>query len=393
MIKSVDKEALVAVGGLGWPSYLDAICRYTDEPFEGKEDPAKYPFKGGAYFDCMSFHAYPHLDNSLKIWDEETGEFQYTRHSDAAVNGVWQLKNKFGAVLHKYGYDNEIYPEKYWICTEFNIPRRSFEGQIGSESAQVNFLIKTLITAQLNDMRQMHVYSIADENHENKPDNPFAYMGLFQNLENVALDDARPNAIAWALKTTENLLQNTTYNTAQSKRLNLPTNVRGAAFRNALGQFTYVLWAVTNQDQDESVEVNYAFPPEFTLKYVDAKPWHYSQSGTHYLMNAKQLRLTGSPLFLTETLVKNDYSKAPKIIPNPIVADRAVFEFWMLEEARATVEIFDSAGHLVTKVMEDERLIIGPQALTLDLSALPSGTYFIRLITPDGNLTEGFVKD
>lgn len=64
VIKSVDPDALVAVGGLGWPSFLDVICRYTDEPFEGGEEPDRYPLKGGAYFDCMSFDSYPHLDNS-----------------------------------------------------------------------------------------------------------------------------------------------------------------------------------------------------------------------------------------------------------------------------------------------------------------------------------------
>ena len=217
VIKSVDPDALVAVGGLGWPSFLDVICRYTDEPFEGKEAPDRYPLKGGAYFDCMSFHCYPHLDNSMRIWDDALGSFHYFRHSDAAVDGVWAQKNKFKAVLDKYGYNNTVYPEKRWICSEFNIPRRSFGDYIGSEVAQVNFLIKTLVTAQMNEMAQMHVYSIADEKPENKADNEFAYMGLFQNLQNVSTGKAQPNAEAWALKTTAELLKDARYDPSRTE--------------------------------------------------------------------------------------------------------------------------------------------------------------------------------
>ena len=392
VIKSVDNDALVAVGGLGWPSFLDVICRYTDEPFEGKEEPGQYPFKGGAYFDCMSFHAYPHFDNSLREWDNTLGGFRNFRHSDAAMDGIWTQKNKFKAVLDKYGYNNTVYPEKLWVCSEYNIPRRAFGDYIGSEAAQVNFLIKTLVTAQMHNMAQMHVYSIADEKPENKADNEFAFMGLFKHLDQIQPGKARPNAIAWAMKTTAVLLKDTRYDPARTSDLKLPSNVRGAAFRNNLAQYTYVLWAVTNQDRDETVEAEYAFPPEFTLKYLDAKPWHHSQSGAHYLMNARQLKLTGSPIFLQETFITNDYPKSPKVVPNPAVGGRAVFEFWMFEEARATVEIFDSSGRLVARLLDDQRLIVGPQALPLDLSLQPNGTYYVQLLTPESNLTVGVVK-
>ncbi|MDO8368944.1 MAG: T9SS type A sorting domain-containing protein [Saprospiraceae bacterium] len=392
VIKSIDHDALVAVGGLGWPSFLDVICRYTDEPVEGKEVPEKYPHRGGAYFDCMSFHAYPHLDNSLREWEDSIGGFRNFRHSDAAVDGLWAQKNKFKTVLDQYGYNNTVYPEKLWVCSEFNIPRRTYGDYIGSEAAQVNFLIKALVTAQMNDMAQMHVYSIADEKPENKADNEFAFMGLFKNLDQVPAGKAQPNAMAWAMKTTAQLLQNDEYHAGRTAEMNLPSNVRGAAFRNKQGQFTYILWAVTNQDHDETAEAEYAFPPEFTLKYLDAKPWHYSQSGAHYLMNGRQLKLTGSPVFLTETFITNDYPKSPKVVPNPTVGGRAVFEFWMFEEARATVEVFNTSGRLVATLLEDEWLIVGPQALLLDLGHMPNGTYFVRLTTPESNLTAGFVK-
>lgn len=392
VIKSVDRDALIAVGGLGWPSFLDVICRYTDEPFEGKVDPDRYPFKGGAYFDCMSFHSYPHFDNSLREWDVNTGSFRNFRHSDAAMEGVWAQKNKFKSVLDKHGYNNKTYPEKRWVCSEFNIPRRAFGDYIGSEAAQVNFVIKTLVTAQTQDLTQMYLYSIADEQPENKANNEFAYMGLFKNLDKVPAGKAQPNGIAWAMKTTTDLLNNARYDPEKTAELKLPHQIGGGAFRNNSGQYTYVLWAKTTLDLDETAEAEYAFPPEFTLKYMDAKPWHNSQTGAHYLMNAKQLKLTGSPIFLTETFITNDYPKAPKAVPNPAMAGRTVFEFWMFEEAHATVEVFDSSGRLLVKLLDNERLIVGPQALPLDLSQQPSGTYYIRVATPESNLTVGVVK-
>ncbi len=392
VIKSVDPYALVAVGGLGWPSFLDVICRYTDEPFEGKEVPEHFPLKGGAYFDCMSFHCYPHLNNSLRVWDDDAGGYLHFRHSDKAVEDVWRLKNSFKAVLDKHGYNNAVYPEKPWICTEFNIPRRSFDDNIGSEPAQVNFLIKTLVTAQMNDMIQMHVYSLADEKPANKPEDAFSYMGMFKNLEQAPAGKAEPNSIAWAMKTTANLLEHTRFDPVKTEQLLLPEAVRGAAFRNKEGLYTYVLWAATTLDRDETASAVYSFPPEFALKYMDAKPWHYSQSGAHYLMNAKQLNLTGSPVFLTETFVANDYAKSPKVVPNPAISGRAVFEFWMFEEAQASVEVFDASGRLVAKLLENERLIVGPQALPIELDHLPNGTYYVRLTTPESNLSVGFVK-
>src|SRR2546423_9587779 len=65
VIKTVDPSAYVAPGGLGYPSFLDAILRNTDNPVDGSVT-ATYPLKGGAYFDLLSFHCYPYY--YLKVW-------------------------------------------------------------------------------------------------------------------------------------------------------------------------------------------------------------------------------------------------------------------------------------------------------------------------------------
>ena len=386
VIKAVDPNAFVAVGGLGWPSYLDVICRYSDDPFTGAVS-SEYPLTGGAYFDCMSFHSYPHLDNSMRSWDNNIQGFSYNRHSDAAVDGIWRLRDKFKEVLKSYGYDNSIHPEKLWICTEFNIPRKTYDEYLGSDEAQSNFMIKAMVTAQMQGMAQMHTYALADEKPENEATNEFSYMGLFKNLNNVLPYGGEVTDEGWALKTTHDLLAGKKYNKVQTERMHLPANVRGGAFRDTLGQYTYVLWAATSIDRSESAKALYDFPTEFHLQYLDLKPWHYSRSQAHQLSPAEQVELTGSPVFITGTQITNDYPKVPKVTPNPTAGGFAVYSFWMFENTDATVEIFDVHGRLVQTVVSKEPLVEGAHEQLLDMSSLSNGTYFIRLSTPNNTVS------
>lgn len=391
VVKSIDPEALVAVGGLGYPSFLDVICRYTDNPFTGEKDDTYYPFTGGAYFDCMSFHAYPHFNNSLRAWNDETGKFDHSRHSDAATAGIWKQRDAFRAVLDKYGYDGAKYPEKRWICSEFNIPRKTFGEYIGSEEAQVNFMIKTLVSAQQSGMAQMHVYSIADE-PKTGPDHPeFGFMGLFKNLENVGVHQARPNALAYAIKTTRMLLDQHQFDATATAALALPENIGGAVFRKG-EHLTYILWAKTTLDRSETASAVYHFPPDLGLRFLEAKPWDYSRNNNAYLVNARQVYLTGSPVFLTETHITNDYPKQLKVSPNPAPEGMALAEFWIFAEAPSSLEVFDGNGRLIQTLIDREKLIEGPHARLINLSAFPNGTYFVRLATPDNNNTVRVLK-
>lgn len=297
VVKSIDPEAYVAVGGLGWPGFLDVVCRYTDNPENGAKSPA-FPLTGGAYFDCMSFHTYPHLNNSLREWRNDINGFFYYRHSDAAVDGVWKHKNAFKTVLDKYGYDDGRFPHKLWICSEFNIPRKQFGEYIGSDEAQVNFLIKTLVTSQMEGMAQMHVYSLSDEKPEAMADSEFSCMGLFKNLVQTFPSEAKPNAEAYALQTTSQLLANSRYDPVRTMALMLPPAVRGAAFKQKDGQYTYVLWAKTTRDRDEIATETFRFPANLNLHLLEAKAWDFSKTGTTTMVQANHVMLTGSPVFL-----------------------------------------------------------------------------------------------
>lgn len=52
-----DPEAMIATGGIGYPPFLDAILRYTDDP-EGGAVTTAYPSTGAAYVDVVDFHFY-----------------------------------------------------------------------------------------------------------------------------------------------------------------------------------------------------------------------------------------------------------------------------------------------------------------------------------------------
>ena len=97
MIKSVDPDAYVTVAGTGFPSFLDAILRNTDNPEDGSVT-AEYPLGGGAYFDVMGFHSYPAIDGSLREWNNDIPGFEYYRHSDAAAEGIVKRQAKFQSV-------------------------------------------------------------------------------------------------------------------------------------------------------------------------------------------------------------------------------------------------------------------------------------------------------
>ncbi len=301
VIKSIDPQALVAVGGLGWPPYLDAICRNTDNPDNGvvKDE---FPLKGGAYFDCMSYHCYPHLDNSTRQWSNTLNGFKYTRHSDAAVAGLWQKKRDFDVVLNKHGFDNRIYPKKHWICTEYNVPRKRFGEYMGSDLAQINFVIKSLVTAQVQGVAQMHLYSLADDQPEATATGEFAYMGLFKNLNGVKKGAAEPNLEAFAVHTTALLLDSTRYDSIQTSRLNIPKDLDGAAFKKTNGQFVYVLWARTQTDLEETAQGSFTFPANMEPKKLRKYAWDYSKTRQSEVQEGKTVLLNGSPVFLVPDL-------------------------------------------------------------------------------------------
>jgi hypothetical protein len=274
------------------------VCRYTDNPNNGFVS-SQYPLKGGAYFDVLSYHCYPHIDGSLREWDNKKAGFRYFRHSDAAIAGMLKQKRAFTTVLDKYGYNGTIYPQKHTIITEINIPRKAYQAFIGSEEAQVNFMVKALVVAQMNEIKQIHIYNLADAKPAAKATDEFDYMGLFQNLDGVRPYSSVPNAVAYAYRTTSILLGGCTFDAVLTRSLNLPLGADGGAFRDKKGNISLVLWAKTTLDMDETAHLDYRLPASFHANALEIKAWNYAETKQNNLVLSAQIPLSSSPVFLT----------------------------------------------------------------------------------------------
>ncbi len=296
VIKSIDPSLYVATGGLGYPSFLDVILRNTDNPDEGKVT-AEYPLSGGAYFDVLSFHSYPHIDGSVRQWSNEIWGFQYDRHSDAAVAGFVKRKREFEDVLTKYGYDGQQFPKKEWICTETTIPRVKFEDNMGSELAHTNYIIKSLVAAQKEKLHQYHIYTMADSKTVADATSPYDLMGLFYAIQDVEPYQHTPTVGGIAYKTTSELLYGWRYDAEQTARLKLPTTIDGGAFRNNKGEYTYVLWAKTTTDENELISAPLTFSKIFNFQNLERMEWNFSETKEVKKVSALYLQLNGSPSF------------------------------------------------------------------------------------------------
>jgi len=279
VIKTYDPDSYICVGGLGFPSFLDAMMRNTDNPVDGSVTP-EYPLKGGAYFDVQK------------------------RNTDTAVRGIVEDLNDFKAVMVNYGYDGVTYPEKESIMTESSLPRLKLFDYIGSEEAASNYMIKLPIYLQKEDVRQFHVYDLGEKKDSANAMYPFDVTGLYENPVGKDFSTIKRTNQGFAYKTVSNLLYEKTYDAAQSAAMNLPVDVDGAAFLDANGEYTYVLWAITQLDDSEVANAVYSFPTGFGINTMEKKEWDFSRTGQTTFTTGSNIALTGAPIFLQESTIQ-----------------------------------------------------------------------------------------
>jgi hypothetical protein len=289
VIKSVDPEAYICVGGIGYQSFLDAILRNTDNPDGGKVT-ERYPHKGGAWFDCLSFHCYPMY--YLRSWGD--GGWNRFRHSDAAAEAVINQLKEHEKVLQKHGYGRE-YPAKEVIITETNIPSKQTGEFIGSVEAQRNYLIKAAVAGQKNRISGIYPYSVWDAREQHESGWDYDYMGFYKPLPGTPAGSIRINDSGIAWRTTSNMLHERKYNAAETVKLALPAGIEGGAFHSSrTNDFVYVLWAKTTRDLNETASATYTFPASISANRLNVTSWNNTTSTT----NGKTVSLTGSPVFI-----------------------------------------------------------------------------------------------
>lgn len=396
VIKSVDSTAYVTVGGLGYPAFLDAILRNTDNPVDGSVS-AEYSLKGGAYFDVLSFHSYPMYN--LRFWDNAINNFSYKRHSDAAADEFINAKNQMATVLANHGYNNVTFPEKHFICTENNIPRKEFDEYIGTDIAQSNYIIKALVLAQQAKVRQYYIFSLGESKTVAEATAGYEVMGLYQKLEGVGPFTGGPYGQQYtnegiAFKTTSDLLLNYQYDQTRTTALALPANIGGAAFRDAIGNFVYVLWAKTTVDKSEVASALYTFPAGANVApTLNRREWNYSVTNITSPITPVNVPLTATPVFLSENfqLVNLEEKEKEKkeaekklnlrLFPNPASRFTSL-SFTLAAPAKVRITIYDVQGRLIKSVPASTSFATGNHVVPIHgIDALPSGVYYCRFET------------
>ena len=301
VIKYIDPDDYITTGGIGYPSFLHAILRNTDNPDGGKVT-AEYPLKGGAYFDVLSYHSYPHVEGRYRIdWNPNKNDFDYLRNSDYAADGVTNKKVEFEDVFNEFGYDGVTYPLKRWIITETNIPSQDIlpgGDNYGNSEIQRNWTIKAFVNVQRENIDHVHFYRLGHDAEPDEAEHEFQLMGIYKNLNRTTPYQQEFTDQGIAFKTMSETLSGYEYDHEQTNKMGLGGNVRGAAFKNVAGDFRYVLWAQTTIDQSEVAHAVYSFPSSFQIETLHSTNWSHSIDGILGNVASSGIVLTGAPAFL-----------------------------------------------------------------------------------------------
>jgi hypothetical protein len=303
VIKKYRPDSYVTVGGVGYPQFVDALLRYTENP-NGGAVTAQYPNKGGAYIDALSFHSYPSY--SLHYWDTSINAFHYTRTSDYAVDRMLADRQAMVDVLNRYGYNGTTYPAKHLIMSETAIARRTSEDRTGTDEMQRNYGIKSLVLAQKNNIKQLYYFNLGEavnapaSNASVSGADEINLMGLYENLNRDAPGAQQKTQLGKAFATTSKLLYGATYDAARTAGMAIPSTMQGAAF-NKNGSYTYVLWAKALVDNSETAIATYSFPAAWNMTTVQRYEWDNSATTAIATQAAQNITVTSAPIFITPT--------------------------------------------------------------------------------------------
>lgn len=377
VIKSEQPDDLIAVGGLGYASFLDGILRNTDNLDEGKVT-AEYPLKGGAYFDVLSFHTYPHIDGSTRAWNTPEQKWDYYRHSDKTIeNGYLRTYRDFKDVVDFHGYTGEKYPKKHYIVTETNIPNREYGEFIGSVEAQRNFTMKAILKSMIHDIHQIHFFTIAEEGAYFTQE--FSYMGLYSKLGSSYAEPVHLTEQGIAFKTIALLTKGYDYDKAATDALNLPAYIDGLALKNDAEEIIYVLWAKTYLDKSEKTNATYQIDVTEPGNIMAIYDWDYSATNHIDSIPGNQLSLNGTPrLFKPLGKQKLAFDLVPSIENNPADIDFRL-KYYLYGEAAVYANLYDNAGHQIATIIPKSTQQAGYYQYTIPTEYLPQGTYYLRM--------------
>lgn len=267
----------MALGGIGYPTFLSALLRYTDNPADGSTS-TDYPSKGDAYFDVLNFHYYP----------------LYTPgNSDAALAGMFSLRDEFQAELTKANVTG-----KSWNATETGAPRYAFGTSPGGDDYARNYILKAMLEAHRQGLLGLDWFLLADGAKVGASTDPYSYMGLYLNTTGLtATTDAVKTDTGVAYATLGKLLKGAVVDPAATAALALPAaTVGGGAFVATSGRPIVALWA--KGASGEATTATYALA---ATGPVTAYAWDYASTAKTQTVTPvagkATLALTATPQF------------------------------------------------------------------------------------------------
>lgn len=270
--RAADPEAMIATGGIGYPTFLDAVLRYTDNPDGGTVSEA-YPETGAAYVDVVDFHYYPIFGGGS---------------SDRGVEGFIESQQQLADVVAARGAQI-----RGWNNSENGAPLAPSNDypNLGSPEYARNYLIKMMVEAQAHGVAGVDWFILS----RGSDGEVFSQMGLYEDVAQLATtDQAVKTDLGTAYATLSAQLDGATYDAAATTALGISGNVRGAAFTKG-GKRHLVLWAATTgTSETASGSISLTSSAGF-----DVVGWN-GASAAGLAAGTAQLAVTGSPVFLTE---------------------------------------------------------------------------------------------
>lgn len=375
VIKTIDPAAYITTGGIGYPSFLDAILRNTDNPDNGNTT-AEFPLKGGAYFDVLSFHVYPTYEP----------EMQKMNNSDGGALGLIGKKNRLENVLVKYGYNGIKFPKKELIITETNVGRKTIGNEYGSNHLQRNYVIKSSVMAIINNIKQLHFFVIGDGKTLESANDNYAVMGMYQPLAGTTPFNQKPNDQAIANKTVADLLQGANYEPLLTSQMNTSTDVFGAAFIKK-NKIILALWAKTTVDKSEAANKKYLLPLALQGKKYDIYEWDYAKTNSLKSLTENSIMLSGDPIFLVGELPNGladneEINRNYMLSPNPTVNKHTTLQFLNPIEVIHSLQLLDLNGKILKNLLYDNS---EKTNISINFEGIPQGTYIIQAVTKSQN--------
>ncbi len=271
--KRADPNALIATGGVGYPSFVDATLRYTDNPSGGAVS-AEHPEKGGAYIDVLDFHYYPIFGS---------------RSSDTGVDGLIALKDAMQAKLTQAGVSVVGFNVTETGAPQVRVPAYP---NVGGVAYARSYLVKAMVTAQAEGIGGVDWFILS--NGAPTSQDAFSQMGLYEQLSGLTTPaEARLTEVGVAYATLQRVLGEAQFDPAGSAALSLPSGARGYAFSHPAGP-RWVLWAITPADSEEA-SADVQLPSSGALREVS---WDGTETVRQPSGGQVALSVSGSPVFL-----------------------------------------------------------------------------------------------